>query len=160
MEASWWERLTRGKPGLVLMGGAMLRKSLIQFSVDGWSCVPSLLFDLRPSYGGGKEDNGDPLQKLSDFLHLASWCVIKNVYWGSRTSPPSWTDLLLINPFHVLRLPHSFKVCALTLPSCFIPCPPPTEILLPYSYWKQRGDIHLMQLLQGWVGVLTLPVTE
>ena len=26
------------------MGGAMLSKSLIQFSVDGWSCVPSLLF--------------------------------------------------------------------------------------------------------------------
>ena len=34
----------RGKLGLVLMGGAMLSKSLIQFSVDGWSCVPSLLF--------------------------------------------------------------------------------------------------------------------
>ena len=42
MEASSWERL-RGKLGLVLMGGAMLSKSLIQFSVDGWSCVPSLL---------------------------------------------------------------------------------------------------------------------
>jgi len=26
------------------MGGAMLSKSLIQFSVDEWSCVPSLLF--------------------------------------------------------------------------------------------------------------------
>ena len=26
------------------MGGVMLSKSLIQFSVDGWSCVPSLLF--------------------------------------------------------------------------------------------------------------------
>ena len=26
------------------MGRAMLNKSLIQFSVDGWSCVPSLLF--------------------------------------------------------------------------------------------------------------------
>ena len=26
------------------MGGAMLSKSLIQFSVDGWGCVPSLLF--------------------------------------------------------------------------------------------------------------------
>ena len=26
------------------MGGAILSKSLIQFSVDGWSCVPSLLF--------------------------------------------------------------------------------------------------------------------
>ena len=30
--------------GLVLMARAMLNKSLIQFSVDGWSCVPSLLF--------------------------------------------------------------------------------------------------------------------
>ena len=34
----------RGKLGLVLMGKAMLSKSLIQFSVDGWSCLPSLLF--------------------------------------------------------------------------------------------------------------------
>ena len=31
----------------------MLSKSLIQFSVDGWGCVPSLLLDLRPNYGGG-----------------------------------------------------------------------------------------------------------
>ena len=46
------------KLGLVLMGRAMLSKSLIQFSVDGWGCVPSLLFDLRPNYGGGNEDNG------------------------------------------------------------------------------------------------------
>ena len=29
---------------LVLMGRTMLSKSLIQFSVDGWSCVPSMLF--------------------------------------------------------------------------------------------------------------------
>ena len=35
---------TEGKLGLFLMGEAMLIKSLIQFSVDGWSCVPSLLF--------------------------------------------------------------------------------------------------------------------
>ena len=30
--------------------GALFSKSLIQFSVDGWSCVPSLLFDWRPNY--------------------------------------------------------------------------------------------------------------
>ena len=30
--------------GLVLMGRAMLSKSLIWFSIDGWSCAPSLLF--------------------------------------------------------------------------------------------------------------------
>ena len=44
----------RGKLGLVLMDGAMLSKSLIQFSIDGRGCVPSLLSDLRPNYGGGK----------------------------------------------------------------------------------------------------------
>ena len=46
------------------MCGAMLSKSLTQFSIDGWGCVPSLLFDLRPNYGGGNEDNGDLLQKV------------------------------------------------------------------------------------------------
>ena len=54
----------RGKQGLVLTGGTMHSKSLIQFSVDGPCCVPSLLFDLRPNYGGGNEDSGDLLQKI------------------------------------------------------------------------------------------------
>ena len=35
-----WE----GKLGLVLMGRAMLSKCLIPFSIDGWGCVPFLLF--------------------------------------------------------------------------------------------------------------------
>ena len=52
-----------GNPGLVLMGGAMLSKFLIQFSVHGWGCVPSFLFNLGPNYGGGNEDNGNLLQK-------------------------------------------------------------------------------------------------
>ena len=41
MEASYGRDWLRGKLGLVLMGGAVLSKSLIQFSVDGWGCVPS-----------------------------------------------------------------------------------------------------------------------
>ena len=48
-----------GKLGLVLMGEAMLSNSLIQFSVDGQSCVSFMLFALRPSYGRGNEDNGN-----------------------------------------------------------------------------------------------------
>ena len=48
----------------VLFWWAMLSKSLIQLSVDGWGCVLALLFDLRPKYGGGNEDNGDLLQKV------------------------------------------------------------------------------------------------
>ena len=47
------------------MGRALLSKSLIQFSVDGWGgCVPSLLFALKPNYGGGNEDNGNLFQKV------------------------------------------------------------------------------------------------
>ena len=38
--------------------------SLIQFSVEGRDCVPSQLFDLRPNYGGGNEDNDDLFQKV------------------------------------------------------------------------------------------------
>ena len=38
MEASCWER-PWGKMGLILMGGAILNKCLIQFSVDGQGCV-------------------------------------------------------------------------------------------------------------------------
>ena len=72
MEASWWER-PRGKLDLVLLGRAMLSKSLIQFSVDGWGCVPFLLFDLRPNYGGGNENNGDLLQKVP-CMHCHTQC--------------------------------------------------------------------------------------
>ena len=46
------------------MSGAVLSKSLTQISVDRQGCVPSLLFDLRPNYSGGNEDNGDLLQKV------------------------------------------------------------------------------------------------
>ena len=51
------------------MGGAMHSISLIQISVEGQGCVPSLLFDLRPNYGGGNENNGDILQKVP-WTHL------------------------------------------------------------------------------------------
>ena len=59
------------------MGGAMLNKSLIQFYVDGQGCVPSLLFDLRPNYGGGNEDNGDFLQKVppAALPHSVLWTL-------------------------------------------------------------------------------------
>ena len=36
------------------MGWTSFSKSLIQFSVDGRGCVPSLLFDMRLKYGGGR----------------------------------------------------------------------------------------------------------
>ena len=55
------------------MGKAMLSKSVIQFSVEGWLYVPFLLFDLRPNYDGGNEDNGDLLQNVP-FMHCYTQC--------------------------------------------------------------------------------------
>ena len=52
----------RGKESLVLMGGAVLSKSLIQFSVERWGCIFPLS-DLRPNYGGDNEDNGDAFKR-------------------------------------------------------------------------------------------------
>ena len=68
----------RGMEGLAvgevaLVGRAMLSKYFIQFSVDGQSCVLSLLFDLRPNYGGGNEDSGDLLQKVPCTHCFTQW---------------------------------------------------------------------------------------
>ena len=84
MEASWWERL-RGKLGFVLMGRAMLSKSLIQFSFDGRGFVPSLLFDLRPNYGGGNEDNGNLFQKVP--------CMHCYTQYPQPCSRPPWSHV-------------------------------------------------------------------
>ena len=70
----------------------MFSKSLIQFSVDGQGCVPSLFFDLRPNYGGGNEDNGDLLQKVP-CTHCYTRCPLP----FSRPPP---THSLLETPGH------------------------------------------------------------
>ena len=90
----------------------MLSKSLIQFSDDGRGSVPSLLFDLRPDYGGGNEDNGGLLQKVPCSpcytqcpqpcsrpppTHTSagdSWTLLGksglSLLWGLLLSPGSW----------------------------------------------------------------------
>ena len=67
LSALWWIRI-RGlwkvpdgrdwlwdKLGLAVCG-AIHSKSLIQFSADGWACVLSLQFGLRPNYGKGRHN--------------------------------------------------------------------------------------------------------
>ena len=71
MEASWWERPV-GENGSCL-NLVWFSKSWIQLSVDKWGSVPSLLFGLRPNYGGGNEDNDD--------LHYGSQCSWPCSYW-------------------------------------------------------------------------------
>ena len=103
-----------GKLGLFLMGETMVSKSLIQFFVDGQGCVSSLLFDLRPDYDEGKEDNGNLLQKVPCTHHCTQcpWSCIRpplthasagdswiltgkfgSVSCGGVTAPFSWVPV-------------------------------------------------------------------
>ena len=78
MEDFIWQRLTEGETGSCSDGWGHVAhqigiKSLIQFSVDGQGWVPSLLFHLRPNYGGGIEDNVDLFQEVL-CLHCHTQC--------------------------------------------------------------------------------------
>ena len=74
------------------MGRAMLSKSLIQFSVDGWGCVPFLLFDLRPNYDGCNDDNGNLLQK-APCMHCRTQCprICRRPLLTHASTRDSWT---------------------------------------------------------------------
>ena len=75
LSSFWWMRIRGlwklpdgrhwlwGKWGLTQVGKAMLNKSLIRFSADGWDCVSSLRFFLRPNYSRGNGGKCDLLQK-------------------------------------------------------------------------------------------------
>ena len=52
--------MTEGETGSCSDEQGVLSKSLIQISVEGWSCVPSLLF----TWGGANEDNSDLPPKI------------------------------------------------------------------------------------------------
>ena len=104
----------------------MLSKSLIQFSVDGWGCVPSLLFDLRPNYGGGNEDNGHLLQKVP-----CRYCCTQCPRPCSRP-PPTHTSAA--DSWTLMDKSGSVS-CGVTGPfSCVLvhTRQPPPRVLMPY----------------------------
>ena len=68
------------------MGWAILSKSLTQFSVDGWGCVLSLLFGLRPNYGRDNDCNGDLLQKACS--HTVVFSAPDSAVVHCRPTPP------------------------------------------------------------------------
>ena len=76
------------------MGRAMLSKSYIQFSIDVLGCASSLLFDLRPNYGGGNEDNGDLLLKVP-CMHCCIQCSqpCRRPPQSQASAGDSWTLL-------------------------------------------------------------------
>ena len=70
----------------------MLSKSLIQFSTDGWGCVPSLCLGLKPHYGGGNGGDGNSLQKNLYSTPKASVVSAPDLAAGHwRPMPPAET---------------------------------------------------------------------
>ena len=129
------------------MSRAILSKSLIQFSVEGWGYVPSLLFDLRPNYGGDNEDNGDLLQKIP-----CMYCYTKCPKPCSR--PPlthastgdSWT----------LTGKSGSVSCGVTAPfswvlvhTRFCLCPPRVCFLVLCKVWQLCGGVNGDLLQEG-----------
>ena len=117
---------------LVLMGGVMISKSLIQFSVDGWGCVPSLLFGLKPNYGRGNGSNGDLLQKaLGQHRCIQSPWAWGRPLWTHTSAGDSWTltvkssSVLWGHCFFLLG-PGVHKVWSVPPRVCF---PSPVEVL-------------------------------
>ena len=124
----------------------MLSKSLIQFSVDGQGCVPSLLFDLRPKYGGGNKDNGDLLQKVP-CTHCYTQCpnpeqVTADPHLCQRlldTHRQVWVSLLW-GHFSFLLGPDAYKVL-------FVP----SKSLSPQSCVSSGGSmVGLMATSSKW----------
>ena len=63
----------------------MLSKSLVQFSVDGQGCVPSLLFDLRPNYDGGNGGGNEVLDEAHAEIKIARRNINNLIYADDTT---------------------------------------------------------------------------
>ena len=129
--------------GLVLMCGAMISKSLIQFSVDGQGSVPSLLFDLRPNYGGGNEDNGDLLQKVL-CMHCHTQCSqpCSRPLLTHASAADSWTltgksgsvSCGVSAPFFWILVHSKFCLC----PKSLFPQPCVSSVIK--SHWPPKSN--------------------
>ena len=85
----------------------MLSKSLIQFSVNGQGCFPSLFFDLIPNCGGGNEDNRTSFQRSHS--HTAAFSAPNPAAGHGRPTPLPET------PGHSQASPGQFLVGSLLL---------------------------------------------
>ena len=125
----------------------MLSKSLIQFSVDGWGYVPSLLFDLRPNYGGGNENNGDLLQKVP-CSHCYTQCLQPCIRppLTHASARHSWTIMgNSESVFCGVIAPFSWVLVHIT----FHLCPPKVYFPVLFKFWQLYGGVNGNLLHKG-----------
>ena len=129
------------------MGGVKLSKSLIQFSVDEWCYIPSLLFDLRPNYGGGNEDNGDLLQKVPCrhcCIHCPQPCSRSPLSYASTGD--SWT---LTGKSGSVSCGVTAHFSWVLVHTSFCLYPPRVYFLVLCKFWQLYGGVHGDHLQEG-----------
>ena len=128
------------------MGGAMLSKSFFQFSVEVQDCVPCLLYDLRPNYGGGTEGNGTSFKKsLQALLHsvpptlkraITNPCLCQRLL---DTPGQVWVSLLWGHYSFLLGPGAQGSVCALQESVSPVLC----------KFWRLYGGVNGDLLQEG-----------
>ena len=124
-----------GKLGLALVGRAMLSKPLIQFSVNGWGCVPSLLF----TWGQTMVEVMKIMVTSFKRSHARTAALIANPAAGHRQPTP-----LLESPGHSwASLGQSF-VGSLLLSPGFWFCLWPPRVYFPVlcEFWQLCGRVN------------------
>ena len=123
------------------MGRAMISKSLVQFSVNGQWCVPSL-FDLKPKYvgGNGNIDNGNLFQKLP-CMHCHTQCP-------RPCSRPPLTHTSTRDFWTFMDKSGSVS-CEATSPfswvlgnTSFCLCPPRVYFPVLFMFWQLCGGVN------------------
>ena len=119
----------------------MFSKSLIQFSVDGRGCVPSLLFK-GPNYGGGNEDYGNLLQKVPCTHCLTLQQTTTDPHLQQRlldTHRQVWISLLWGHCSFLLGPGAQGSVCTLQESVSPVLC----------KFWQLYGGVNGDLLLEG-----------
>ena len=147
LSSLWWRRIRglwklldgidwlRGILGLVLMGEAMICKSLTQFSVEEWSCVPSLLF----TWG----------QTMVEVMKI----MVTSLKWSMHVLLWSLTPTMqqvTINPRLHRRLPDTHRQisCGVTVPFSWVLvhkvllCPPRVYLPVLSKFWQLCGGVN------------------
>ena len=129
------------------MGGATINKCLTQFSVNGWGHVPSLLFDLKPNYGGGDEDNGDLLQKVP-CRHCCSQCPqpCTRPLPTHASARDSWT---LTGKSGSVSCGVTASFSWVLVHTRFCLCPPRVYLPVLCNFWQLYGRVNGDLLQEG-----------
>ena len=91
-----------GETGSCADGWGHLSKTLIQLSVDGRGCVPSLLFDLRPDYSDEGNEAMEVMKIMATSFKRSRACTAaRSAPDPVATADPHLCQRLLDTPWQV-----------------------------------------------------------